>query len=113
MKILTLTTDEELSRLRENILKAAGHTVLALSTEKHAQQVVEGNDRFDVAVICHRFPAGAARQCIRLLRHKDRNIKTVYLTHLSGEWPDVEADRYVVGAEGPEALLRVLAELGK
>ena len=34
----------------------------------------------------------------------------VYVVHLYGEWPEVEADRYVVGADGPDALIRVISE---
>ncbi len=37
----------------------------------------------------------------------------VYIVHLYGEWPEVEADRYVVGADGPDALLRVLVRSRK
>ncbi len=37
----------------------------------------------------------------------------VYIAHVYGEWPEVEADRYIVGADGPEALLRVLAEFAR
>jgi len=36
----------------------------------------------------------------------------IYIAHIYGEWPEVEADRYVVGADGPEALLRVITETG-
>ena len=33
------------------------------------------------------------------------------MVHVYGEWPEVEADRYVVGADGPDALVRVLEEV--
>jgi len=35
----------------------------------------------------------------------------VYIVHMYGEWPEVEADRYIAGADGPKGLLRVLEEL--
>ena len=110
MKILSLSTDQELSRFRKRILELAGHDVLALSTEKEALEEAAGPARFDVALICHRLPAATARKAIRLLRQSHPEVNVVYVVHLYGEWPEVEADRYVVGADGPDALIRVISE---
>jgi hypothetical protein len=49
---------------------------------------------------------------IRLFHERHPEGKVVYIVHLYGEWPEVEADRYVVGADGPDALLRVISEVG-
>jgi DNA-binding response OmpR family regulator len=111
MKILTLTTDPELSLLRKQVLEDAGHEVIALNTEKEALATAEAPERFDVAVICHRLPDAAARKIIRLYHERHPEAKVVYVVHLYGEWPEVEADRYVVGADGPEALVRVIKEV--
>jgi len=35
------------------------------------------------------------------------------VVRIYGEWPEVEADRYVVGADGPDALVRVVSETGR
>jgi CheY-like chemotaxis protein len=110
MKILSLSTDSELSLLRKRILEAAGHEVLALSTEKEALEKAAEPEQFDVALICHRLPDATARKALRLLRESLPEAKVVYVVHLYGEWPEVEADRYVVGADGPDALLRVITE---
>jgi len=67
---------------------------------------------FDVALICHRLPDSTARKIIRIFRDGKREGKVVYIAHIYGEWPEVEADRYVVGADGPDALIRVVAETG-
>jgi hypothetical protein len=48
---------------------------------------------------------------VRLLRQASSPAKIVFIAHVYGEWPEVEADRYVVGADGPEALNRVLDEV--
>ena len=59
------------------------------------------------------FPSATARQAVRMLRQRHAETRIVFIAHVYGEWPDVEADRYIVGADGPEALLRVLAEIAQ
>ena len=110
MKILSLSTDAELSLFRKRILEIAGHEVMALSTEKEALEEAAEPKPVDLVLICHRLPDATARKAIRLLRNSRPEAKVVYVVHLYGEWPEVEADRYVVGADGPDALVRVITE---
>ena len=110
MKILSLSTDPELSLFRKRVLEAAGHDVLALITEKEALEQAAAPAKFDVVIVCHRLPDATARKAIRLLRDNHKEAKVVYVVHIYGEWPEVEADRYVVGSDGPDALVRVVAE---
>ena len=112
MKILVLTTDQELALLRQRVLESAGHEVLALSNEREVMEAAEKQVPFDVALLCHRLPDSTARKLIRMFRDQKRQGKVVYIAHIYGEWPEVEADRYVVGADGPDALIRVVAETG-
>jgi DNA-binding response OmpR family regulator len=111
MKILSLSTDEELNRLRQFALRCAGHSVAIINTEKEAIAAAEGSDGYDVILLCHKLPASAGRTIVRLLRQKSSPVKLIYISHLYGEWPEVEADRYIVGADGPEALNRMLEEV--
>ena len=111
MKILALSTDEELNRLRRFALNCAGHTVEIINSEKEAVAAIEGREEYDVILLCHKLPASTARQIVRLLRQKSSTAKLIFIAHVYGEWPEVEADRYVVGADGPEALNRVLEEV--
>ena len=112
MKILILTTDQELALLRQRVLETAGHDVIALSTEKEALEASEKQVPFDVALMCHRMPDATARKIIRIFKDTKREGKIVYVVRIYGEWPEVEADRYVVGADGPDALVRVVSETG-
>ena len=112
MNILIFTFDEELALLRKHILQAAGYQVTTLTTEKDAVETAEKQVPFDVALLCHRLPAAVARKLMRIFRHDKRPGKVVYISHIYGEWPEVEADRYIVGADGPEALIRVVGESG-
>ncbi len=110
MKILILTTDQELALLRQRVLETAGHEVTAVITEKESLEAVEKQVPFDVALMCHHLPDATARKIIRIFRETKRPGKVIYVSHIYGEWPEVEADRYVVGADGPDALVRIVAE---
>jgi CheY-like chemotaxis protein len=110
MNILILTSDQELALLRQRVLEAAGHQVQVCSTEKESVEAAEKRVPFDVALLCHRLPNGVARKIIRIFHDDKRPGKVVYIAHIYGEWPEVEAHRYVVGADGPEALLKIVAE---
>ena len=112
MKILMLTTDPELARLRQRALESAGHEVVTALTEKEALAAPGKYPGVDVALVCHRLPDATARKVIRLFHESHPEAKVVYIVHLYGEWPEVEADRYVVGADGPDALLQVIRETG-
>ena len=109
MKILSITTDQELSELRKYALEAAGHEVTALITEKDALLAAQKPSQHEVILICHHVLSGTTRQMIRLLRQYHPDARIIYLVRLYGEWPEVEADRYVV-ADGPAALMRVISE---
>ena len=112
MKILILTTDQELALLRQRVLESAGHQVVAVTGENEIVKAAEKQVPFDVALLCHRLPDGIARKVIRIFRDDKRAGKVIYIAHIYGVWPEVEADRYVVGADGPDALIRVVAEAG-
>jgi CheY-like chemotaxis protein len=110
MKILILSTDQELALLRQRILESAGHQVKTLMTEKEAVEAAEAKVPFDVALVCHHLPTATARKIIRIFRDGKQPGQIVFIGHIYGEWPEVEADRYVVGADGPDSLLKIVAE---
>jgi CheY-like chemotaxis protein len=111
MKILSISLDPELLQLRRAALEAAGHEIVNVDSEKEALKSVQSLESFDAVLICHRFPDAIARQTVRLLRQSHPDTRIIYIAHLYGEWPEVEADRYIVGADGAEALVRVLQEV--
>lgn len=114
MRILVLSTDPELALLRENVLRNAGHeTVTPISDKGIDEAFEELETNFDVALLCHRIPDGRARELIRRFLRANPRAKIVAMVHLYGEWPQIEADRYVVGTDGPEALIRVVTEIAE
>jgi DNA-binding response OmpR family regulator len=110
MKILILTSDQELALFRQRALELAGHEAIPFITDKEVVEAAEKQVPFDVALVCHRLPAAIARKVIRIFRDDKRTGKVIFIAHVYGEWPEVEADRYVVGSDGPDALLQVVAE---
>src|ERR1039457_5491929 len=112
MKILILTTDQELALLRKRALETAGHEVVVTITEKEALEAPDKLGRVDVALVCHRLPDATARKGIRLFHERHPQGKVVYIVHIYGEWPRVEADGWVVGGDGPDGRLGVIGELG-
>jgi len=110
MKILVLSTDQELALLRQRVLESAVFFDNTSTTEKQAVEAAEKSVAFDVALVCHKLPTATARKIIRIFRDGKQPGTVVFIGHIYGEWPEVEADRYVVGADGPDALIRVVAE---
>src|SRR6516164_11162463 len=100
MRILALSTDQELNSLRQFALHYAGHSVTTVNSEKEALANAKSDESFDVVLLCHKLPSATGRQVVRLLRQNKPTAKIVYISHIYGEWPEVEADRYVVGADG-------------
>jgi DNA-binding response OmpR family regulator len=113
MRILILSNDPELSLLRQHALRNAGHQTVSPTSDREIEHVFDDmeHDDFDAAVLCHRIPDGRARELIRRFGRKNPRGQIVAIVHMYGEWPQIEADRYVVGTDGPEALIRIMAEI--
>ncbi len=111
LRILCLSADKELTLLRKRVLESAGHQVVAPQSDREAVAAASEKNRFDVAIICYRMWAGATRRVMRIFQENNPQGKFVVVARIYGEIPEVEGDRYVVGADGPDALLAVLSEM--
>ena len=111
LRILSLSADQELTLLRKRVLESAGHEVVAPLSDKEALDAASGKNRFDVAIVCYRMWTGKSRQVMRIFRKNNPDGKFLVMVRLYGEVPELEGDRYVVGADGPDALLGVLDEM--
>jgi CheY-like chemotaxis protein len=111
LRILSLSADQELSLLRKRVLESAGHEVVAPLSDKVALEAASGKNRFDVAIVCYRMWVGKSRQIMRIFRKNNPAGKFLVMVRVYGEVPDLEGDRFVVGADGPDVLLGVLDEM--
>ncbi|MBZ5568253.1 MAG: hypothetical protein LAN64_10440 [Acidobacteriia bacterium] len=111
LRILSLSADQELTLLRKRVLESAGHEVLAPLSDKAALEAASGENGFDVAIVCYRMWPGKARRVMRIFREHNPEGRFLVMVRVYGEVPELEGDRYVVGADGPDALLRVLNEM--
>ena len=111
LRILSLSADQELTLLRKRVLESAGHEVVAPLSDKEALDAASGKNRFDVAIVCYRMWTGKSRQVMRIFRKNNPEGRFIVMARMYGEVPDLEGDRYVVGADGPDALLGVLNEM--
>jgi len=111
LRILSLSADQELTLLRKRVMEAAGHEVAAPLSVKEALSAAAGKKRFDIAIVCYRMWIGTARQILRIFRENNPAGKVLIMARVYGEVPELEGDRYAVGADGPDALLGVLHEM--
>lgn len=111
LRILSLSAEREVSRLRKRVLEAAGHDVVAPLSENEAVNAAAGKNRFDVAIICYWMWPASTRRLMRMFRENNPDAQFLIMVRMYGEVPELEGDRYVVGADGPDALLGVLAEM--
>lgn len=110
-RILALSADQELTLLRKRILEAAGHEVTAPRDDQEALEAASRKNAFDVAILCYRMWPARIRQLMRIFRENNREGKFLVMVRVYGEVPEVEGDRFVVGADGPDALLKVVHEM--
>ena len=110
-RILAFSADQELTLLRKHILESAGHEVVAPLDERDALEAAARKNAFDLAIVCYRMWPARTRQLMRIFRENNREGKFLVMVRVYGEMPDVEGDRYSVGADGPHALLKVVHEM--
>ena len=111
LRILSLSADQELTLLRKRVLESAGHEVIAPLSDTEALKAASAKDRFDVAIVCYRAWPAKVRQIMRIFRTSNPAGKFLVMVRVYGEVPELEGDRFVVGADGPDALLAVLGEM--
>ena len=110
MKILILTADQELALLRQRVLESAGHEVIALATEKDALEAAEkqvASMLLSSAIVCRcRSPAKSFVYCATTSATQNSCTSPTSMANGRRSRPTATS----VGADGPDALLRVLAE---
>ncbi len=110
-RILSFSADQELALLRKRVLESIGYEVVAPLSDREAIDAASGKNRFEIAIVCYRMWIGKERQLIRIFRNSNPHGKILVMVRVYGEVPELEGDRYVVGADGPDALVSVINEM--
>src|SRR6516165_8571113 len=105
LRVLSLSADRELTLLRKGVLESAGHEVVAPLSDREALDVASGKNRFDVSIVCYRIWPAKSRQIMRIFRENNPAGQFLVMVRVYGEVPELEGDRYIVGSDGPDALL--------
>lgn len=109
-KLMLLTGNSDLRRLRQRILDAEGFEVVAPENASAAADRIQA-ERFDIAIVCHSVTATEAAMLVRMFQTANPGGRVIAIT-LLGTMPDgFPADRAVSGIEGPAALLEAVREL--
>jgi len=107
-RILSLSADPELGKLRAMVLRQAGYEVIWPSRKGEADaQVREKN--FDVLLIGHTISDQSSREFAEIFRANNPNGKIIVI--MAATYSLVKADRTVRSIDGPEALLEAIEDL--
>ncbi len=107
-RILSLSADPELGKLRAMVLRQAGYEVLWPSSKAEADAVLREKN-FDVLVIGHTISSASSREFAATFRA--RNPEGKILVIMKTSYGLVKADKTVRSIDGPEALLEAIEEL--
>lgn len=103
-KVISVGTLPELMSLREAVLEVAGFQVFSTSDPAHAALKIENGD-CAVLLLCYSITDELRQQLVNMFRSSCPEGRVVALTNAPTEQPPVEADAFVYGVEGAEALI--------
>ena len=107
-RILSLSANSELGKLRAMVLRQAGYDVKWPSSKSETEALL-GNERFDILLIGHMISGHSAREFADAFRARNPNGKIIVI--MATTYIMVKADKTVRAIDGPEALLEALGEL--
>jgi len=108
--VISVGNNPELLWLREAVLKNAGFEVLTITDEKQALAKIETID-CGVLLVCYSVDDGIRQQLVKKYREACPGGRIVAITNTPLPKPPVEADKFVYGVEGPEALIAAISQL--
>jgi len=107
MKVLCLSSNTELALLRSTLLRSVGIEVDYPRSRKQAQSLMESG-QYDAALICHSLSQVSAEELSQAFRAQNPGKCLIYITKTPWERPQIKADIYIAGIDGPERLIEVL-----
>ncbi len=103
-KVISVGTLPELLSLRQAVLEAAGFQVFTTTNENHALLRIENAD-CAVLLLCYALDDEIRERLIEKFREKCPRGRIVAVTNSPMSKPPAEADVFLYGVEGAEALI--------
>lgn len=106
--ILSVSRDAVLLASRNAVLRQAGYAVATTMKDEEAIAMIESS-RISAVVLGDSIADAERTKLARAIRQIDAQLPIVILKR-TGEYPPAEATTYMDSLDGPETLLRKLAE---
>jgi len=107
-RILALSANPELGKLRAMVLRQAGYDVIWPANKAETEALL-AKQHFDVLLIGHTISGQSAREFAETFRARNPEGKLIVI--MASSYILIKADKTVRAADGPEALLEALDEL--
>jgi hypothetical protein len=109
IRVLAPCPDREVLELRREILVKAG---FAVSTPSRKDEAVAeaAQPKFDVLLLCHRWPAAAVRELTRKFKQANRGSPIVAIIATPWSIGPPLADATISGVDGPEAMIAAIRQ---
>ena len=106
--VLSVGSFQDLLWTRSQILQAAGYRVISTSNPEEADARI-ADAECGVLLICYSIREEWRNHLIHDFREHCPQGRVVAITNVPFSRPPIEADEFIYGVEGPEALLDVIA----
>jgi len=103
--VISVGTDDQLLSLREAVLRNAGFQVLTACDPGEALRHA-GRNSAAVLLLCYSLPLTVRQELAEQFRRHSPSGRIVAITNEPQKRPPIEADAFLYGIEGPEALIR-------
>lgn len=107
-KIISVSNDPTLLKLRTLVLQRSGHEVIGVLNYHELRQALE-RASCDLVVVGFTIPAAEKRRIFRMVKSYSADCPVIELFLTSPEIQD--ADAHILNSDGPEALLSAVAAL--
>ena len=106
-RVLLVSGDPDLGKVREMLLRDAGHEVTHAGGRAAAERAIAAGD-FDALVLCQTVAGDVATEVVGAFRRVNPTAKVIAV--VAELFLSVRADRVVHTVDGPHALLHALDE---
>jgi DNA-binding response OmpR family regulator len=108
-RILTLSNNHELSRLRARVLEQAGYEVDCPFGQAAAFMALM-KEHFEVLIVCHTMQDSFVNEAMQMFRQANPKAGIIGVTESRWDLPKFNVDLSVAGSDGPDALLKCVSD---